>query len=103
MAELGDAYGALDRELDQAAAHMHAFRKVTARHFDVRCDQHGRMQYQPEPMWWTCPGFDGEGCPCTVPFEEVFAGCTAGLSARGDAGSWHVSSGPELEDDLPLL
>lgn len=92
----------LDRELQQAAAAMRTF---TAAHCDVRCDQHGRMIYQPDPMWWACPGFDGEGCPVFTPFEAIATGTTFGLSARGDgSGTWHVEpAAAEPDDGLPPL
>lgn len=28
----------------------------------VICDRHGPMRFRFAELWWTCAGFDGEGC-----------------------------------------
>ena len=40
----------------------------------VACDTHGLMQYRAGPRWWTCQGFDGEGCGVQIVYEEDVAG-----------------------------
>lgn len=60
------------------------------------CDTHGPMQYRPMCAWWTCAGWDGEGCPTTVWRETIVTGAQSGPSDRrpGEferAGSWHLA------------
>jgi|HubBroStandDraft_2_1064218.scaffolds.fasta_scaffold11006_7 hypothetical protein len=88
----------LARELDGAAASMCRFRAVQ---LDVRCDQHGPMRYQMARDWWTCAGFDGEGCPVMVRAETIAAGTTTGPpdpwpGPRVTAlGRWHLVPPPD--------
>jgi hypothetical protein len=37
----------------------------------VTCGKHGQMQRDDARMWWTCAGFDGEGCPSRITDEEI--------------------------------
>jgi hypothetical protein len=53
---------------------------------DIQCGIHGPMKYRAPQDWWTCVGFDGEGC-CTLTAEDLY------LLARGQ---------PFIEDH-PLL
>ena len=36
------------------------------------CVVHGPMKFRFAGYWWTCPGWDGEGC-CAVTAEQVEA------------------------------
>ena len=36
----------------------------------VTCTIHGPMHYRPGCAWWTCEGFDGEGCATQIVFDE---------------------------------
>lgn len=39
---------------------------------EPRCPTHGQMHYQKSHDWWTCPGYDGEGCEYRVTSEETW-------------------------------
>jgi len=41
------------------------------RDMEVTCGVHGPMKWREGPMWWVCPGFDGEGC-CEISAETVY-------------------------------
>lgn len=36
----------------------------------VRCGTHGPMNFDFARKWWTCQGFDGEGCPALLTLED---------------------------------
>ncbi len=36
----------------------------------VICNVHGPMKHRPPLGWWECPGFDGEGCPVQIIYDE---------------------------------
>ena len=47
----------------------------------VLCDAHGPMLWRDALGWWTCAGFDGEGCGVQIVYEEdVRLGPEAGIS-----------------------
>jgi hypothetical protein len=53
------------------------------------------MQYRFACDWWTCAGWDGEGCPVMVRAETIEAGASAGQSDRRPGelesrGRWHL-------------
>ncbi len=46
------------------------------------CPVHGKMHFDAPRDWWTCPGWDGEGCGRAVSAEELewqHAGTTSGV------------------------
>jgi len=45
----------------------------------VICDVHGPMKRREALLWWECPGWDGEGCPVQLVYDE-------GLRRVADAG-----------------
>ena len=38
---------------------------------EIRCSTHGLMRFRMESYQWVCPGFDGEGCPLYLTYEEA--------------------------------
>lgn len=51
----------------------------------VRCEQHGRMKYEPEDDSWHCHGYSGEGC------------LTAMIVTGDEVDSWAKVPGASIE------
>jgi hypothetical protein len=87
------AMGELQQVLVTATTSLRSF---VAAQYDVRCDQHGRMKYGAARSWWTCPGFDGEGCPVIVRMATITGGAASGLpdcrpgELDRPPGGWHL-------------
>jgi hypothetical protein len=57
----------------------------------VKCVEHGTMQFSFAADWWTCAGFDGEGCTAKLTMEEAVLEGPVGNTYAQD---WYVHPEP---------
>lgn len=48
------------------------------------CPTHGQMHYAAQPDYWTCAGYDGEGCTYTALPEWQYLGTADNITWKPD-------------------